>query len=216
MNNNTYGFNPEGITQAFNQIQSAFNDLDRNFTNGVDRCLTKLSNNWFSPEAMTFGEWAHDKSFTTYSINIVGKFSQRMTMLTAVCNEWARTVGSDYRCPSHNSPATSWQQVMFKDNKNGFVGVYSQNIQDINVDFRNVLNQFDTDSAKIINIIQSNPTFYGANQVESFINDVKSWKTTVTSLIQEIFNEMTTRVKETDEKYKSTAQANAQRFSSGN
>ena len=214
--NGAIGFNPEEISKAYKQIQAAYGELEYNYVNGINKIFAKLSNNWFSPQGVQFGEWSYDEALKTLLYEIYPGYKERFLLFVVACNEWARTVGSNMVYPEPGNPRISWEYPTFRDNNNGFVGIYSQNLQDINVDFRNVLNQFDTDTAKIINVIQSNSLFYGLNQAESFLNTIKSWKGIATSSIGRIIDEMNVKVKETEETYMKTAQANAQRFSSGN
>lgn len=216
---NAYGFNPEAINRTISNIKTRFNELDKNLGDGISRVFSKLADNWFAPEAIDFYDHAREKIFTVYRIDIVGNYSGFMNLFQASCNKWAETVGSDFRVSLNlqDEPARSIPYTDFKaSNSNGFVGVYEQNISDINRDFDSALNQLSEDITKMVQAIKTDPSLYGAAQLDAFENCVKNWQGKVARIFTEIFNEMTTKINQTREKYQSTAQANAQRFASGN
>ena len=212
---NTYGFNPEAITRTVNNMQNAFDTLHVNLTRGIENVFKKLADNWFAPEALTFGEDAHEK-ISKFYWEMRYDYVERTLLFQASCNSWARTVGSDFYCKFPEGAALGIPFISFKEDNNGFIGVYDQNISDINKDFEIVLNQLTEDIEKLVRAIKTDPSLYGAAQLDAFENYVRAWKGKVSRTFTEVFNEMTTKINQTRERYQSTAQTNAQRFSSGN
>ena len=217
--NNQVGFNPEEIVQTIKELDAEYEGVLNCLTKDFEaKVIQKLADNWFAPEAVQFSEHVYSEMNELLERDIKLNYEGRMQTVITNSNKWAQEVGSDFRLHVERPSRLEFRlsNIAFSDNKNGFVGIYKENLQDVYIDISRCFEQATGYLRNMHSIINKHQTFLGANQVESWINKIDEWKSLVIEKMYDIGNEYRNKVKQTEEKYMQTAQTNAQRFSSGN
>ena len=224
MNNGALGFNPEEVKQTVREIRQIFDEIYRcNYAikNGP---LHQLESSWFAPQAVSFGQFFNSRA------SELGNKIYFMQQDLAVCiisafNAWANATQSqesnfDYDIRSVDSKIYTISSEFFPD-KNGFIGIShfsgsSFLITDTVSDFTKYYERIQEELGKLELAVAKHNGFVGGDQAANLKVRINEMKANVGLLVEELKLFITNKVKETEEKYMQTAQANAQRFASGN
>ena len=221
MNNSALGFNPDEVKQTVREIRQIFDEIYRCNYEVKNGPLNNLEGRWYAPEAVEFGRFFNDRASTLGS-KILFMERDLSTCIFSAYNSWSIATQSpnysraDFEIrPVDNRTYTIVSE--FVADKNGFVGITDVSyISTIISDFSKIYGRLEEELGKLENTIVLHDGFVGGEQSTNLQIRVREAKASVALLVEEIKLQITNKVKETEQRYTQTAQANAQRFSSGN
>ena len=217
--NGMIGFNPEvaiNFVKQLNQIDDRRWQMYVNYVNNIHNLIAET---WYAPTAVStmieidtaFSDACNQVGHVLFAISQDVRYAFYL---------WCRdtqTDPSNYPFPQGNTPPTSDQKEMEYYRSDGFVGVIAENIPQITSGVKNWQTQMNDLLNTCSSAINScSNMFYGGQQMETAIEWLNKAKTLANQKIDETTNLLLDEMQKTEEKYKQTAQANAQRFAGGN
>ena len=219
MSSEKYGFNPRFVEMILNDLQVYTTEIlgiyYRDFQNDV---IVPLSETWYAPEAQIVVR----NKVGEIKAKVGGDFVQGVLFINDCINQgaisWANAVGDTFSRKNldYDTVGCILDDLIIKSDNNGFRGIISEKVGDINVNIEKLRIRTTEAVTKMINSVSACDAFIGAQQMEDIVQTLRNQQTTLTKYILEDINELKSTVDVTMDKYQQTAQTNAQRFASGN
>ena len=219
MTDSVVGYNPEIAKKAETSMLSYRDSGHTLLLKLSDGLVEKLEKCWFAPESKVIVQSFID-IIADLAHNHYVKFSDLLLKIQKACTSWAQTVGENYQISvpagspfrAFYTDASAWM----KDDNNGFRGIISQNIPEILTFISGERIRYQEMTNNVASVLRSCDFFLGANQMNNFLNELNTNLKNVQQKLDEVVEKLNKGIEETKEKYQQTAQANAQRFASGN
>ena len=218
MNDNALGFNIESLERVIDKVIESYNQvISSSYGRFCYLINTRLSKGWYAPQGVKYVTQMAERQ-NTINNKIYDSYNYIFQIIVDAGKKWANTVGEYWHC-SRKIPDLRQSidvSVMMPRANDGFVGIISENMSDANA----ILTALSADVEYKIDefgvFVYSEVPFLGREQAHYLHHSIHKTSNAIFDLLRENMEAFKKGIQETMETYRQTAQANAQRFSSGN
>ena len=217
----TVGYNPQEVDLVLKQINDEWEKIvliaDDMYQTKV---ISEIAATWFAPEAQQACQKIVENE-NSFLKNACIYFNHNNIKINDAAQKWADTVYAVHAVIPLSPVVNGCSKVdasIVQASNNGFVGISDiSRLEQVVNNLEVIEKEIEEHSDKIYNIYTQHPAFIGADQM---LELSRGYATLIGEHLYLTMAENKNMIKkvinETKEKYMQTAQANAQRFSSGN